>query len=799
MKFSISSSFLYAAVSCMFGFIVSSCDSPQSSDMPVIGKQEVAVEDGRLTPEVLWAMGRLGEISISPDGKNMVYAVRYYSISKNKGNSDLYLAGTDGKNIRQITRTPGYEGNMTWLNDHTLAFLQGTGDGMQLFAADLSDILAHPGGEGITDLSSQFKPVRITGIPGGMEGYRLSPDLKKIAFIRQVQVEPAVKDLYPDLDRSSGMIFHDLNYRHWDHWVTSIPHIFIAELQGVDLGKEIKTAEHTAPVDILEGEPYEAPVKPFGGIEQYAWSPDGGKLAYTSRKSVGKTYASSTNTEIYLYDVVSGETVTVSEGNPGYDMNPVFSPDGRYLAWESMERDGYEADKNRIIVMDLQTSERIDASYGFDQNASGLQWSGKSDYLYFISNWHALSQIYRLDVEKSMAAARQKNILTGNARFLASSPDAIECLTAGVHDYISVYPLSEEKLLGVRMSMSAPDEIYAIHLEEKDPEYLHAQKQVTFINQDILSQLDMGKVESRWIRTTDGKQMLTWVIYPPHFDSTKRYPALLYCQGGPQSTVSQFWSYRWNFQIMAANDYIIVAPNRRGLPGFGMEWLEQISKDYGGQNMKDYLAAIDAVSAEPYVDKDKLGCVGASYGAFSVYWLAGHHDKRFKAFIAHDGMFNLEQQYLETEEMWFVNWDLGGPFWKKDDPVIRNSYANSPHLFVDKWDTPIFIIHGELDYRIVASQGMAAFNAAVLRGIPAELLVFPDENHWVLQPQNGILWQRRFFRFLDRYVKGLSEEQLQKTHHAQQEYVVKNPFEKTSVPGGKGGAKEINTEKQVAQ
>jgi dipeptidyl aminopeptidase/acylaminoacyl peptidase len=497
--------------------------------------------------------------------------------------------------------------------------------------------------------------------------------------------------------------------------VQTVPHPFVAEY--VD-GKLMN------PVDLLEGEPYESPMKPFGGVEQLDWSPDSKTIAYTSRKKTGKEYALSTNSDIYFYSLESKKTVNKTEGMMGYDQNPVFSPDGKYLAWESMERDGYEADKIRLFILNLETGEKTDYSAGFDQNSTNIVWSANSKALYFISCWHALTQVYQLDLDSKK----------------------ISQITNGVHDYAFVAE-AKDKLVGMKHSMSQPDEIYSI-----DPK-TGAETELSFVNKSILDQLTLAKVEERWVKTTDNKDMLTWVIYPPHFDPSKKYPTILFCEGGPQSTVSQFWSYRWNFQQMAANGYIIVAPNRRGLPSFGTEWLEQISGDYGGQNMKDYLSAIDAVAKEPYVDKDKLGCVGASYGGFSVYWLAGHHEKRFKAFIAHDGMFNLEQQYLETEEMWFVNWDLGGPYWDKQNAVAQRSYANSPHLFVDKWDTPILVIHGEKDYRILASQGMAAFNAAVLRGVPAQMLIFPEENHWVLQAQNGILWQRVFKQWLDKWLK----------------------------------------------
>ena len=408
----------------------------------------------------------------------------------------------------------------------------------------------------------------------------------------------------------------------------------------------------------------------------------------------------------------------------GYDTNPLYSPSGRYIAFLSMEREGYESDKNRLMIYDGQTKQMRDYTADFDHEAGSLAWSAEEKHLYFVSVWHARTHIYEL----SLADGKIRQISCGD------------------YDFENALP-ADGCLLATRHSLSRPNEVVRVDLANGDMQVL------TQENDHIFDQLTMGKVEERWVRTTDKKDMLTWVVYPPHFDPSKKYPTLLYCQGGPQSPVSQFWSFRWNLQLMAAQGYIVVAPNRHGLPGFGQEWLEQISGDYGGQNMRDYLAAIDALSKEPFVDEDRLGCVGASYGGFSVYWLAGHHEKRFKAFIAHSGIFNLEQQYLETEELWFANWDLGGPYWDKQNAIAQRSYANSPHLFVDKWDTPILCIHGEKDFRILASQGMSAFNAAKIRGVDAQLLVFPDENHWILQPQNAILWQRTFFGWLDKYLK----------------------------------------------
>lgn len=671
-----------------------------SSDSPVIGRQYPEIKDNRMSPEVLWAMGRVGGVQVSPDGKRVLYSVSYYSVKQDKSNSDLFMMNTDGTGKYQITDTEFREVAAKWFKGgEKIAYLSSKSGSMQLW---------------IMDADGSDKE-RVTDVEGGISDFAFSPDETKLLYVADVKYGQRTVDLHPDLPKSSGIIVDDLMYKHWDEWKQSVPHPFVADFTG----KKIKNVK-----DILEGEPYESPMKPFGGIEQLAWSPDGKTIAYTSRKKEGIAYAVSTNSDIYFYDLATGKTENKTEGMMGYDQNPAFSPNGKWLMWQSMERDGYEADKNRLFVMNLATGEKTDMSATFDQNVESPVWTNDSKSVYFVSVWHAKTQIYRLD----MADAK------------------ITQITEGQHDFESVQPAANT-LIAVRHSMSKPNEIYAVNPKNGST------KELSFENKHILTKIEMGRVEERWVTTTDNKQMLVWVIYPPKFDPNKKYPTLLYCQGGPQSAVSQFWSYRWNMQTFAASDYIIVAPNRRGLPGFGQEWLEQISGDYGGQNMKDYLAAIDAVAKEPFVDKDRLGAVGASYGGFSVYWLAGHHEKRFKAFIAHDGMFNLDQQYLETEEMWFVNWDLGGAYWEKDNAVAQRSYANSPHLFVDKWDTPILVIHGEKDYRILASQGMAAFNAAKLRGVPAKLLIYPDENHWVLKPQNGVLWQRTFVGWLDQWLK----------------------------------------------
>jgi dipeptidyl aminopeptidase/acylaminoacyl peptidase len=691
---------LILLASLAFSFFSCESTKEQQGHLSVIGPKEITLTSDRMTPEVLWSLGRIGEVVVSPDGTQVLFTLTYFGIEENKGNAELWLMNADGSDLKRLTHTAVGEYNPRWSPDgKTIGFLSAESGSMQLW-------LMNNHGTGRKQLSE---------VEGGISGFAFSPDYKKVLYTADVKVSPTVQDIYADLPKATGRINNDLMYRHWDHWVDNFTHIFVADFNGKSLSNA---------ADIMKDEPWESPLRPFGGMEQITWSPDSKSIVYTARKKTGKSYSLSTNSDLYQFNIETGKTINLTSGMMGYDMNPVFSPDGRFLAWESMERDGYEADKIRLFILDFETTEKTYLTEGFDQNVHSLVWNNEGNKIYFTSNWHALDQIYSIDLA-------DKNIRK---------------ITEGVHSYNNVM-LAADKLIGARMSMSSPVELFSINEESGN------QTQITFVNKQLLDQIKMGRVEKRWIPTTDGKEMLTWVIYPPDFDPEKKYPTLLYCQGGPQSTVSQFWSFRWNFQMMASNDYIIVAPNRRGLPGFGMEWLEQISGDYGGQNMRDYFSAIDALAKEPFVDENRLGAVGASYGGFSVYWMAGNHNKRFKAFIAHNGMFNLEAQYLETEEMWFANWDLGGPFWDKNNKTAQWSYENSPHKFVQNWDTPLLVIHSELDYRIVASQGMSAFNAAILRDIPAEYLYFPDENHWVLRPQNGILWQRTFYNWLDRWLK----------------------------------------------
>ncbi len=688
-------SFLFAIAMLFTGL-----QSFSQENSSVIGKHNLKLSSDIMTPEVLWSFGRAGDIKLSPDKKDLLFGISYYSVEKDKGNRDLYSIDIKSKKMTRLTETSFGEYDAQWRPDgKKIGFLSSESGSMQLWEMN-------PDGSGKKQISD---------IEGGISGFKYSPNQSKILFTKEVKVNPNIHDKYPDLKKTSGRVLTDLMYRHWDVWVDTYSHIFVADYNG-------QTVSNT--IDIMEGEPYESPMKPFGGMEQINWTPDSKMIAYTCRKKTGLEYSESTNSDIYIYSVENNQTANLTKGMMGYDTNPVFSPDGNLMAWESMEHDGYESDKNRLFIKSMINGDKKDYTVDFDQNVHGLTWTEDGKYIYFTSEWHGSIEIYCLNVAKGK----------------------IEQITDGVHNYGTVIP-NGKTLIATRTTMSMPSEVYTVNIKNGEA------TQLSFVNKDLLEQLTMGKVEKRWITTTDNKKMLTWVIYPPHFDPNKKYPALLYCQGGPQSMVSQFWSYRWNFQMMAANGYIIVAPNRRGLPGFGTEWNEQISGDYGGQNMKDYFSAIDSLKKEPFIDENRLGAVGASYGGFSIYWIAGHHNGRFKAFIAHDGIFNLEQQYVETDELWFANWDLGGPFWDKNNKIAQRSYANSPHKFVDKWDTPIMVIHSAKDYRILDSQGFSAFDAAIIKGVPAKMLWFPDENHWIMKPQNGVLWQREFFSWLDKWLK----------------------------------------------
>ena len=709
---------------------------PANAEDVKIGKQNIKVENGRMTPEALWAMGRIGTAEASADGKQIVYQVGYYSVKANKSQQKICIINADGTGQQTLTTGSKSETDPTWLNGK-IAFL--SGGQLWTMNADGSD------------------RKQISNTEKDIEGFKFAPDGSKVILLHSIEFNEIIKKNPDDLPKATGRRVTDLMYRHWDHYVESIQHPYVYDVT-INNNQYPITGEG---VDILEGEPYECPMEPFGGMEQLAWSPDSKTIAYTCRKKTGLAYSISTDSDIYIYNIGTRETKNLCKpadyvepeidptrtmkiqkvnaeenlkNNVGYDTNPQFSPDGKYIAWLSMQRNGYEADRNRLCCYDLATGEKKYLTESFDSNVDEFVWNDnpKETLIYFIGVWHATENLYAINWKGELKQ-----------------------MTDNWADFGSIHLMNNKKqLLMERHNFISPADLYIVTPNFKKPEKT-AITQLTFENKHILDQLAKPTVQQRWVKTSDGKQMLTWIILPPNFDETKKYPTLLFCEGGPQSPVSQFWSYRWNFMIMASQGYIVVAPNRRGLPGFGQEWLEEISGDWTGQCMKDYLAAIDdAANNLPYVDKDHLGAVGASFGGFSVYYLAGHHEKRFKAFISHDGAFNLASMYLETEENWFSNWEYDEAYWHRPQmPNAKKTYHDSPHKYVENWDTPILCIHGEKDYRICYTQGMQAFNAARMKGIPAELLIFPDENHWVLKPQNGILWQRTFFDWLDRWLK----------------------------------------------
>ena len=682
---------------------ITGCHNGKEDSAKVIEKPDIQITDGKVTPEVLAALGRINEAVPSPDGTKIIFTLSYEDIEENRSNAEIYSIEADGSNMTRLTKTSASESNIRWIeNGERIVFLR------------KDDNSGKPQIHSIKSDGSDLKC--LSDVQNGVECFEISPDGSKVVFGSPIEPYNKNEKLFEGLPKTTGRIVDDLMYKHWDEWVTQIPHPFVANfsLDGI-----------SDATDIMEGEPFECPMRPFGGAESFAWSPDNKTLAYVSRKLKGQDYAFSTNSGIYLYNLETKESQLLTVGNEGYDTNPSFSPDGKTLAWLSMQTPKYESDKKRLMVMDMSSKTQKDLTEKWDYWPEQFAWSKNGDSIWFTGYYEGVSPVFKMDVKNS----------------------TIDTVANGQCDFASVSPLTDNAAIALRHSMRSPNEICVVRTDSKDV------KEITDVNKDLLSQLKLGEVKMVKVPTSDGKMMTSWVILPPDFDPEKKYPAILYCQGGPQSAVSQFWSYRWNFMIMAANGYVVIAPNRRGVPGFGTEWNRQISGDYGGQNMKDYLSAADYIASQPYVDEKKLAAVGASYGGFSVYWLAGHHEGRFAALIAHAGIFNLEAQYLETEEMWFADFDLGGPYWEKDNVVAQRTYSTSPHKFVNNWNTPILVTVGELDYRILASQGMMAFNAAKMHGLEAEMLVFPDENHWILKPQNAILWQRVFFNFLDKYLK----------------------------------------------
>lgn len=657
-----------------------------------------AMAQNMMTPELLWSLNRVSANALSADGKSVFYSSKKYDIKSEKGKSTQYIAQiASGKKSRFLSA----EGKDIFQQNAS-----------EWYASDDQFIYRS------TDEGASWSNVR--AIIKDAENVKISPDGKYIAYTKEVLVAPTMgKDIYKDLDKTTAQIYTDLNYRHWDKWSDGrFSHLFVENIKG-------GTAK-----DLLQDMPFDCPQKPHGGAEDFVWHPNSESIVYVCKKKFGKDYALSTNTDLYQYMLKEASTINLTEGMMGYDMNPAFSADGRYLAFTSMKTDGFEADKNDLVVMDMNNQLKRNMTHHWDETLGGFRWANNNKEIYFTAPWKGTEQLFAVMIPSNLMA---KIIPT------------IQQITDGEFDITGIVGETKNELIVTRTDMNHATEIFSADKETG------SMRAITHENDKIYAGIQKSKIAKRYIKTTDGKEMFAWVIYPPDFNPTKKYPTLLYCQGGPQGALSQFYSYRWNFQLMAAKGYIVIAPNRRGMPGWGVKWNADISKDWGGQAMDDYLAAIDDISKEKYVDKNRLGCVGASYGGYSVFMLAGIHKNRFKSFISHCGLFDLKSWYGTTEELWFANWDIGGPYWGKNP---HKSYEQfNPSNFVDQWNSPIMIIQGGLDFRVPIEQGQQAFQAAQLKGLKSKFLYFPNENHWVLHAQNGILWQREFFKWLEETLK----------------------------------------------
>jgi len=662
----------------------------------------------RLTPELLWQLGRLEGGTLSHDGQSVAYVVRRYDLAKNSGKSELHVVSlADGQ-------------DRTLLSDQTsISSVQWSmrPGGQRIFYIAPSSSEDHKP-QVFTIDPAGGSPIQVTKVAAGVSNLKVSPTGKHLAFTIDVKLDPTANEIYPDLPLADARIIDALMYRHWNAWHDyAYSHLHIAALQDDETaGPE---------VDLMRDLRTDSPLPPFGGSEQFDWSPDGAELAFTMK--LVANWAESTDSDVYLVRVDQPDVKhCITHGMTGYDNDPVYSPDGTWLAFHSMQRASFEADRNRIMLYDRASGSIRELTAGLDQSAHEAIWSADSKSIVFASETQGTRQIYRLRLDQTAA----------------------EPLTSGQFDHrLCDLTTGSQKLLVAQQSMLRPEELMVVDTAA------HSQTAVTHINDELYAQLALPQVRERWIRASDGKMIHNWVIYPPDFDPNRSWPMLTYCQGGPQSQIGQSFSYRWNFHLMASKGYVVLAVNRRGLPGFGQSWNDEISGDWGGQAMQDILAATDEMMTESYIDRHRLAAVGASFGGYTVYWLMGHHEDRFRCMIAHCGVFNLESMYGSTEELFFVNYDMGGPYWRSD--ALQSRYAAfSPHRFVAKWKTPLLVIHGEKDFRVPVTQGMEAFTAAQVEGVPSRFLYFPNEGHWVTSPQNSVLWQRVFFDWLAKYCGG---------------------------------------------
>ena len=745
----------------VIGIIIYMNNSMKKIDGPAyIGKTEITISNGQMTPEALLALGRLSDPQVNTEDGLIMYGVSYNSLAEDRFCRNLYICNLDGSNNHQLTFEGTSINNARWLGKgKKIAFIQGG----QIYTANVKK-----DGDGW----KLGKKKCISNIASGISEFKLSLDQEKLIYVSYVQSDlKKPSDIYSDLDKVNAITTDDLMYRHWDSWTKEIPHTFFCDVKLYRANKEEITAENS--VDLLGGEKFELPTAPFSGIEELDWSPCGKYIVYSCKKLKGKKYAFSTNTDLYIYNIETGSSSRITNGG-GYDSSPIWSPDGTKIAWVSMERDGYEADKQRLMIVNLLNEKKSgpkvtsteELTTNFKYNVSGINWSSDSKEIYFSSLTEGLEAVYKYSLDEKGSWS------------LTRFTDEGQWNDFGTPFYITKNG-DETKLYTTWQSLNFPTELVSIVIKDDSVSY----KGITNVNEDIFSQLSQPKTEKRMIETVDGKEMLTWVVYPPDFNPTKKYPSILICLGGPQGTISQGWSYRWNYRLMASQGYIVVLPNRRGTTAFGQEWTEQISGDYSGLNIQDYLSAARELKAEPYINR--MAATGASYGGYSVYYLAGVHGNTFDAFIAHAGIFNQEHMYQTTEEMFFPNFDNGGMTSCSIDPKVgtnlapvgpkgdgetfggihqpgspwstkaeaKKHYANSPHKLVTNWNTPIMVIHGGSDFRVPVDQGMAAYNAAQLMGVPSRLLIFPEENHWILKPQNSIFWHREYYKWLDMWCK----------------------------------------------
>jgi len=657
-----------------------------------------------MTPELLWKLGRVGGSTVSADGRLVAFTVRHYELSEDRGTSTIHVYDVSSGKTRAVLHDWASVG------------------GLQFAASPAGERLFFTGGSGASDLAPQawaLDPVgggllQVTDIEDGVSGLKVSPTGKHLLFALEIKLDQEVPELYEDLPKADARIIDSLMYRHWNAWHDyKYSHLHIAALDDSGRAEEA--------IDLMEDMKVDCPVPPFGGSEQYNWSPDGEEIAFTMKEV--ERWAESTNSDVYVVSIdAPGTHTNLTASQPGYDNDPVYSPDGKTLAYHSMERAGFEADRNRVMLFDRASGQTREMTAGLDQMAHGATWLPGSEGMLFTSEWRGTNQLFGM----ASAGGEAKQISQGRFNW----------------GLVDVFPDGKRALMTF-MDMTRPRELAIVSLADGSSET------ITDVNRDIYADLQLPTIEERWVDATDGEKIHCWVIYPPNFDASKKWPLLTYCQGGPQGQIGQWFSYRWNFNLMASQGYVVVAPNRRGLPGFGRAWNDEISGDWGGQAMQDLLAATDSMLAEPYVDRERTGAIGASFGGYSVYWLMGNHEDRFKTMIAHCGVFNLESMYGSTEELFFVNWDLGGPYWKS--PEIKQGYDRfSPNRFVGNWETPLLVIHGQKDFRVPVTQGMEAFSAAQIQGVPSRFLYYPEEGHWVMKPQNGVLWHRVFFDWLGR-------------------------------------------------